>query len=450
MTEGPLVSVIIPVWRDEGALATALQSLPPSSFAEVIVATVLGEDSRYRSLRDRHPGIRWISAPRGRAVQMNAGASIARGRWLLFLHADSRLPREWPDVITRIDAAADVAAGAFRLTLDSGDWRARVIEMGVRLRVRLLGLPYGDQGLFIRHRVFDRMGGYRDLPLMEDIDLARRLRVAGRLYRSGAAVVTSARRWERDGWVRRSVQNVVLATRFLLGASPAQLAQRYFGRSGVALVMMARAPWTAGKTRLDVTSDQQAHEDLRQALFLDTLEILGSVRHVDRVVACEPADACERMRELVGSGVDVVPQRGADLGERLRNVFEDVFRLGAESVLVIGSDLPDLPAGRLQDAVRALRRRQHDVVLGPAADGGYYLIGMTRPTPRLFEGIDWGSDRVFAQTLGAARSQGLSTSLLEQWMDLDNAADLDRVLKSASGAVRTRAWCMKHTKASLS
>lgn len=446
MPEGPRVSIIIPVWRDDEALRRALRILHDTSEAEVIVAPPLGEESRYRLVRDEHPAVRWVPAPRGRARQMNAGAAIARGRWLLFLHADSALPAGWPDVIAQADEHADIVGGAFRLALDSPDWRARVIETGARLRVALVGLPYGDQALFVRRRIFSAIGGYRDLPLMEDVDLVRRLKAAGRLWLSRSAVLTSARRWEQDGWVRRSARNAALATRFLMGASPARLAQRYFGRKAGAVVLMARAPWTGGKTRIGLATGEDGHADLRRALFLDTLDVVASTPDVEHIVACEPADACERMRELAGSTIDVIAQRGGDLGERLTHVFEDVFRLGVESIVVVGSDLPDLPPRLLRDALAALRGRADRVVLGPAADGGYYLVGLNRPHPGLFERIDWSTDRVLTGTLAAARGHGLETVLLDPWADVDDHADLKRVMGQPAGlaARRTRAWALEH------
>lgn len=452
MPDQPLVSVIIPVWRDEVALEGALASLPRETrtrnarihaegSAEVIVSRVLGEDVRYERLRDRHPDVRWVAAPRGRGVQMNAGAAAARGRWLLFLHADSRLPAGWLDVIAETDAAPNIVAGAFRFALDSGDWRARAIELGVRLRVAALRLPYGDQALFVRGRVFHAIGGYRDLPLMEDVDLVRRLRRAGGLFTSASPIVTSPRRWERDGWFRRSARNVGLAARFLFGASPARLAQRYFGRRRAALVVMARAPWTPGKTRLATPADGEEHAELRRALFLDTLDAVRSVPDIDHIVACEPADACEQMRELAGPAVDVVAQRGRDFGERLTCVFEDIFRLGIESVVVIGSDLPDVPPELLRRSVALLSRRRDRIVLGPAGDGGYYLIGMRRPHPELFRHIEWSTSRTLEQTLAAAKAHELQTVLLPEWRDVDEPSDLERVLTSAnSTARRTRAW----------
>ena len=445
MSETPLVSVVVPVWRDHLALTKALHRLYPTDKAEVVVACVLGEESRYASIREQHPGIRWVAAPRGRAAQMNAGAAISRGRWLLFSHADSELPDDWFEVIADADRGTCVA-GAFALGFDSRDWRARVIEFGVWLRVAILGLPYGDQALFVRRSTFTGLDGYRDLPLMEDIDFIRRVRATGSLFTSRSVVITSARRWERDGWFRRSAQNVSLAMQFVMGASPSQLAQRYYARKACAVVMMARAPWTGGKTRLWAGTDEAAHAALRHALFLDTLDAVTAVANVEHIVACEPPDECERMRERVGAAIDVIAQRGDDLGQRMAHVFEDSFRLGVESVVVVGSDLPDLPARLLLEALRTLRARKDRVVIGPARDGGYYLIGLNRPCRALFDRIEWSTERVLAQTREAATAVGVEVVLLDEWTDVDDAADLERLMRDApeSSAPRTRAWSVAH------
>ena len=445
MSEEPLVSVIIPVWRDHVALTTALHRLHPTETIEVVVAYVLDEESRYASIREQHPGIRWVAAPRGRAAQMNAGAAISRGRWLLFLHADSELPPDWLQVIAQADARAYVA-GAFALGLDSRDWRARVIEFGVRLRVAIFGLPYGDQALFVRRDTFVSLEGYRDLPLMEDVDFVCRVKQTGRVFTSQSVVTTSARRWEHDGWMRRSAQNVGLAMRYLAGGSPAQLAQQYYGRKAAGVVMMARAPWSGGKTRLGVAADEAEHADLRHALFLDTLDAVMSVADVEHIVACAPAYECERLRQLVGPTIDVIAQRGDDLGRRMAQVFEDSFRLGLESVVVVGSDLPDLPSRLLREALDAVRGHEPCVVVGPASDGGYYLIALNRPQPALFDRVEWSTDRVLTQTRDAAKALGLRVVLLDEWADVDDAADLNRVMRDApeSRAARTRAWSAAH------
>jgi rSAM/selenodomain-associated transferase 2 len=202
----PLVSVVVPVYQDENALARLQSQFGPDSRVELIVAA---------------------PPPLGRGAQMNAGAARATGRWLLFLHADCRLPEGWIEAFAQATRDPGVIGGWFRFALDSPHWQARVIERLVAVRVRLLKLPYGDQGIFVRRDVFTRLGGYREWPLMEDVDFVRRLMAAGRISELPLPLVTSARRWDRDGWFRRSSRNLVLVSLYFAGISPTRLARWY-------------------------------------------------------------------------------------------------------------------------------------------------------------------------------------------------------------------------------
>jgi len=217
------VSVIIPVFRDANALARTLASCDLRD-ADVIVAATEEDRVPLARLRTERPDVRWIDAPRGRARQMNAGAAVANGEWLLFLHADTRLPENWRDAIAAADADSGVGLGCFRFALDSASPFARAIEVGVRVRVALFSLPYGDQALFVRRDRFEHAGGYADLPIMEDVDLVRRLCSRGRLYCAPNPAVTSARKWERDGWVRSTAMHLRLITLYFLGVTPERLA----------------------------------------------------------------------------------------------------------------------------------------------------------------------------------------------------------------------------------
>lgn len=438
--------MVIPVWRDLAALEGLLAQLPPNRESEVIVAAATEEVGQYVDLAKAHPHVRLVHGPRGRATQMNGGAAAALGRWLLFLHADSHLPRGWRRVIREAEARA-VVGGAFRFALDSRDWRARIVEAGARLRVSILELPYGDQGLFVRRSEFEHIGRYADMPLMEDVDLVQRLKRRGPLLFSPFEVTTSARRWTRDGWFFRSAENVALAVLFSCGVSPRWLAARYYGRKDVAIVVMARAPWTAGKTRLAGDAAPEEHSELRWALFLDTIDLVRAVEGVHHVVACEPADACVELGRVLDSGVDVIAQRGGDLGQRLSAVFDDVFRWGFRAVIVIGSDLPHLPLAVLDAAVSAVREHGDRIALGPAEDGGYYLVGLRDRHPELFERIDWGSPRVLGQTLSIAAAKGLEVRQLESWYDIDAWDDLERAAGEGPGPARTRDWLARYGEA---
>ena len=223
------VSIVIPVLRDSAQLERLLSSLARAghdSAVEIVVANGDPGDGTLAPLRTRYPAVRWVAGPPGRGRQMNAGAAVAAGRWLLFLHADTRLDGRWLDALRQAESHGAVG-GAFRFTLDSPRPAARVIERGVAWRTRWLGLPYGDQGLFVRRDAFEALGGYRPYPLMEDVDLVRRLRRHGALSLSRLPVRTSARRWERDGWIRRSLRNLILLALYFGGVSPRRLARRY-------------------------------------------------------------------------------------------------------------------------------------------------------------------------------------------------------------------------------
>ena len=171
-------------------------------------------------------GAQVIEAPRGRGSQLAAGASAATSDWLLFIHADCRPLPGWEDPARAFVAAPPEKAGYFDLTLDDTAPAARRLERLVSWRCRALALPYGDQGLLIHRRLYDAIGGYAAIPLMEDVDIVRRLGRA-RLRPIGATMLASARRYQRSGYWRRSLRNLVCLALYSAGVSPARIAKIY-------------------------------------------------------------------------------------------------------------------------------------------------------------------------------------------------------------------------------
>lgn len=270
----PLVSVIVPVLDDTDQLADLLRTWPKGSTqeAQLIVVSGAPPDEAMTALIDARQDVVWLASPPGRGRQMNVGAAAARGRWLLFLHADVRLPPDWLAVIHAADRAPGIVGGSFRLTLDSPTRAARLVEWGVRQRVRWLGMPYGDQALFVRRDVFEALGGYRPLPLMEDVDFVRRLRRYGRLLHSDLPVRVSARRWERCGWVRTSAVNSAVLLLYFAGVPTSALARLYHrldrsaGRPGAlaALTEHRRHPLSEAKPR-DVEGSDRTEQGEKNA-----------------------------------------------------------------------------------------------------------------------------------------------------------------------------------------
>ena len=222
------LSVIIPTLNAAGDLPLCLESLLPGLEAglirEVIVADG-GSTDATAAIADAC-GARVIECDPGRGKQLRAGAAAARGDWLLFLHADTALSRDWPERAgAHLDTRPGMAA-AFRLKYRSDAREARWLEARANRRARWMGLPYGDQGLLISRTLFDEVGGYADVPLMEDVIIVRAIGKK-RLVILDAEARTSAAKYERDGWHKRAWHNAWLLTRFLMGARPDVLAKSY-------------------------------------------------------------------------------------------------------------------------------------------------------------------------------------------------------------------------------
>jgi rSAM/selenodomain-associated transferase 2 len=220
-----LLSVIIPTLDTAHALPNTLGALKESSLiGEVLVADGGSRDATVSIAKEA--GARVIEAARGRGTQLAAGAGVARHDWLLFLHADCRPLAGWEAAVRGFMTASADKAGYFDLALDDTAPAARRLERIVAWRCRALALPYGDQGLLIHRRLYDAVGGYKAIPLMEDVDIVRRLGRA-RLAPIGATMLASARRYRRDGYVRRPLRNLCCLALYFAGVPPATIARLY-------------------------------------------------------------------------------------------------------------------------------------------------------------------------------------------------------------------------------
>ena len=228
-----VITVIIPTLNADAGLTATLASVVSATVQglvrEVIVVDGGSTDSTLAIVEDS--GAQIIRTAKGRGAQLAAGAAAARMPWLLFLHADTVLEPGWENEVaaftSRVDSAArPEAAASFRFALDDTGFKPRVIETGVALRCTLLRLPYGDQALLVPRRLYDQLGGYRNLPLMEDVDFVRRLG-RRRTIILRARAVTSAIRYRRDGYFRRSSRNLLCLFLFFLRVPPRLIARLY-------------------------------------------------------------------------------------------------------------------------------------------------------------------------------------------------------------------------------
>ena len=229
------ISVIIPTLNEERTIAATLAHTASLGFAELIVVDggstdetpALLESYRLKTQSSALSPVHWVTAPPGRARQMNEGAKASHGEVLLFLHADTQLPRDANTVINRALADRRMVGGRFDVRFDRPSMWGTIISKTMNWRSRLSSLATGDQALFVRRPIFEQMGGFADMPLMEDIEFSGRLKQAGATAALTATVTTSFRRWEQQGPLRTILLMWTLRFLYWIGISPSHLVKWY-------------------------------------------------------------------------------------------------------------------------------------------------------------------------------------------------------------------------------
>jgi rSAM/selenodomain-associated transferase 2 len=220
-----VISVIIPTLNEEADIRTTLGNVSFGSDIEIIV---VDGGSRDKTLDVASSfGVKVLSSSKGRASQMNTGARAAQGEVLLFLHADTCLPPGFAGYVRSTISLPGVSAGAFRLSLTPSLSGLKLIERLANWRSKILQMPYGDQALFLKAKLFNDLGGFSEMPILEDLDLVKRLRRQGRIAIVPVPVISSARRWQQGGVWRTTLKNQVVLAGYFLGFTPGRLGNWY-------------------------------------------------------------------------------------------------------------------------------------------------------------------------------------------------------------------------------
>ena len=417
-------SLIIPTLNEEAVIQSCISGirrLNPDT--EIIVADGGSTDDTVPIARSL--GARLYQSESGRGIQCNAGAGIATGEVLVFLHADTQLPAGALKKLGEIFSDDQVQCGTFRLSFDSVHWFLRLISF---LSLFDFGLfRFGDQCLVIRKSFFESIGGFSASKLFEDMELVRRARKRTRIMRFPMTVTTSARRFLENGVIRQHLRNSWYTSRYLLGVSPEKLAVEYEREDrylrDTSLVVFLRYPRSGSvKTRLGASLGVPTATDFyRRCANHLSQEVRKLPKAVDHQIWYVGGTEKE-MADWLGRGLSYLPQPEGNLGTRLAFALNNSFQKGAHKVIALASDVPDLSAELIIKAFRAFDRK--DMVIGPTFDGGYYLIGMKQPHPEFFQGISWSTNMVYQQTLAAAGRLGISYHSLTTLNDIDTREDL--------------------------
>jgi rSAM/selenodomain-associated transferase 2/rSAM/selenodomain-associated transferase 1 len=439
------LGIVIPVLQEGATLVQRLHALGPlrARGARVVVVDGGSTDATWALARAHADQV--LCAPRGRATQMNAGAQALLADpaidTLLFLHADTQLPIDADKLIAQSlghrwarGQGAPKVWGRFDVRIDGPHPLLRVVERMMNWRSRISGIATGDQAMFVQRAAFEAVGGFPEIALMEDIAMSSQLK---RLSPPACVTVpahTSARRWEKHGVLRTMLLMWRLRAAYFFGATPQALALRYgYAPAPVvpaaAVAVLAKAP-VAGlaKTRLAPALGQAGAARAQRRFTLQTLQCARAAALGPITLWCAP-DAQHRFFKAVCSQVDACPaQATGDLGARMGQAFQSHFAQHPHGpLLLVGTDCPALAPGHLQQAAQALQ--DHDVVMIPAEDGGYVLIGMRRWVPQALESITWSTDQVLLQTREQLRTCGARWTELDTLWDVDEPADWERLLR---------------------
>ena len=415
------------------ATIRSLREIKKNHPLEIIVVDAKSSGSTVGAIDD--PAVIRLTSEKGRAWQMNKGAAAASGDILLFLHADTTLPENGFAKITEVMESGQYVAGAFNFATESKNLFLKHIYYTSYLRSKISRIPYGDQAIFIRRDYFQKIDGFPEIPIMEDVALMKKIKKnRDKIHILKDKVKTSTRRYEEEGFIYGWLRNHRVRILYFLGVPPERLLKYYPDtrrkkqiRPG--LVLFLKYPQEGKvKTRLSTDLGETLTFQLYECFIRDMLDKLEPLAY-DLHLFIAPPGKVAAMKQWLERDLPVHPQQGRDLGERMKQAFKKMFQGGYESCVLMGSDLPDLPANVPAEAFESLKTS--GAVIAPAADGGYYLLGFQRRHfgDAVFQNIEWSTERVFQQTLTILKQKKIPVKILPRWWDVDNVKELKALLK---------------------
>ena len=440
------VSIIIPVLDEEATLLANLNSLQILRENQCEIILVDGGSSD-RSAEIAKPLVDelFVTAP-GRSHQMNFGAENSKGEILIFLHADSRISVDAVSQLIGKTRSLNHFWGWFRLAFDNSSIAFLTISFFMRLRSKVTKVCTGDQTLFISSRLFEHIGGFPNIPIMEDVAISKILRTCAPPIELKNITRSSARRWEQNGVFKTVVFMWYLRLLYWFGVSPDKLVQRYYPKRlttdisfkihpltykyrNASILLFARAPILGKvKTRLlKVLTDSQIL-CLYKSMFERVISLLDESNLAEIHLWLDiDSSARSKIIQDLPTSFKLREQVNGDLGEKMSFAIRRTLNFdNSEFAIIIGVDCPALSYDYLDRALQYLHDGV-DLVLGPAEDGGYVLIGMNNSYSEIFEGISWGTSDVLEETILKAKKIGVDHICLEPLWDVDRPDDLLRL-----------------------
>lgn len=419
-------SVIVITYNEEEKIGDVINSILDASKGhdcEIILSD--GGSCDNTLLIAHESGIRSVKSEPCRGIQCNNGAENSSGDILVFLHGDTIFPEEGFDVLANDFKNPDCKIGTLKMGFDEPHFLLKFYTFFTSFDS--IFTSFGDQCIAVRKSYFYEIGRFPNWQLFEDVHFLRTARKQTKIHSFNSKVITSARRFKKNGIIKQQLRNASYILLYLAGISSKKLSELYSRQSiqkrQKGIIIFAKYPEPGKvKTRLAASIGKEKAAEFYDNCAKKTKKECLKIVDLERYFFFAESKNYEKVMEWIGNGFHFYAQSNGNLGDRIKAAFQVVFKEGNDKVIIIGTDCPDLNNKKLEKAYKELKT--NDVVIGPAADGGYYLIGTSKFYPELFENIDWSTDRVFEQTIRNIEKLGLKSSKLEELRDIDTIEDL--------------------------
>ncbi len=417
-------SFIIPTYNEELYIKKNIRLL--KSFGndiEIIIADGGSNDGTAKIAVEEK--VKIIYCKTGRGIQLNKGAEAANGNILCFLHADTFLPKDTIKILNDFFEDDENQICRFRLGFDVEHWL--LDRYTYFSKFDTVFTRFGDMFIAVRKNFFDELNGYPNWVTFEDVNFLKRASKKKKVVILNAKVVSSARAFMKYGLIKQQIFNGYLITKYLLGFRKFIEENKYYKRKSnsnkVSLIVFVRYPQKGKvKTRLAATIGNSKATEIYKAAAENIINEIKTVPNCNKYIFYSIKEEKDLIKKWLGKGFYYVHQEGNDLGERMRNAFRIVLGHGAEKVIILGTDIPEITSDTISNAITVLENS--DTVIGPSNDGGYYLLGMKKFHPNLFENIEYSTSTVLKETINKIKSAQLKNSTLDILHDIDVEDDL--------------------------
>jgi len=423
-------SVIIPMFNEEHYIGKNIKSLRKIMPGAEIIAVDGGSSDETINICAKE-NVKVIKSKRGRGVQLSEGAKAASGNLLCFLHADTYLP----------DNALELLNDFFR---DDGNQICR-FKLGFDFEYWLLNnyskiseydfvfTRFGDMCITVRKYFYFKAGGFPDWNFMEDVEFLRKASLESKVKVLQGSVISSARAYVKYGFIKKQIINGLMLTKYFLGFRKYIVQNEYYTQrvknSRAAIIIFARYTIEGKvKTRLAATLGSHYAKEFYKIITHSTITEVKRIRKSYKYVFYSDNKGKRQIKKWLGRRFFYAPQEGGTLGEKMSNAFLKLFSHGARKAIIVGTDIPDLTNKIIEEAISRLD--SYDIVIGPAKDGGYYLLGMKKLHSNLFEGIEFSTPSVLQQTINMIEKLNLRYFLLPELHDIDTEEELIRWLNN--------------------